>query len=234
MIDTSARLIAVSYVGELGKMQRVETKTEILCSLDSVGRAEFYAAYASGLRPEYRVTTEPVNYSGEGLIEIDAPEGPIRCDVYRTYRKSPDRLELWCARHNEASVQAFTLWSQGKRVVLWGAYLEGSDSVERTTTGRVSLDTVSLILPQTLQAFSGETPVAYARPKAYAAMTEAQRAEHFTIDSRSFFALGEIEAAGDVKYQAVNETWDDVYLVQQINMRNRGKTGTEFLEVVGR
>ena len=57
MIDTSARLIAVSYVGELGVAKRTETPTDILCQLGSVNRTEFYAAYNSGFRPEYRVTS---------------------------------------------------------------------------------------------------------------------------------------------------------------------------------
>lgn len=234
MIDTSARLIAVTYTGAMGLTQRTETETPILCTLDSVNRAEFYAAFNSGFRPDFRVETEPVNYNGQRYIELDTPEGLVRCDIYRTFRKSQDVLELWCSRLNPEADKPVTLWTGGKRVVLFGAYLSGSDGVERTETGRVATDAVTLILPQTLHAFAGETPVAYSRPKAYAAMLPEEQAGYFTIDSRSFFALGEIEAGDSAKYQAVNAAWDDVYLVQSVNLRNRGKPGTEYLEVVGK
>lgn len=259
MIDTSARLIAVSYAGEFGLAQRVETTTEIFCSISSVNRAEFFAAYDSGFRPEFRVTTAPVNYAGQGIIELDTPEGPVRCDVYRTYRKSPDALELWCCRKNEEAVQIFTLWTAGKRVTLFGAYLSGSDGAQRTRTGQIATDTVSLILPQTLQAFVGETPVAYCRPKAYEMMSETDKAAHFYIDAGCFFALGDVNpallfapkdydgvetsdhflfAAADIpanlKYQEINALFDDVWRVQSVDRKNRGKPDTEYLEVVGK
>ena len=261
MQDTSARLIAVSYVGAFGIAQRTETETPIFCRVGSVDRREFYAAYNSGFRPEYRVTTDPVNYSGEGIIELDTPDGAVRCDIYRTYRKSPDVLELWCCLHNPDATQIFTLWSGGKRVVLHGAYLTGSDGADRTETGKVATDTVNLILPQTLQAFVGDSPVAYCRPKAYGMMSDADKAAHFYVDVDCFFALGEVDpallfspkdydgvlgadgrlfAASDIpdgaaiKYQQLNALYDDVWRVQSVARRNRGKPDTEYLEVVGK
>ena len=234
MIDTTARLIGISYVGALGVAQRVETETEIFCSISSVNRTEFYAAYNSGFRAEWRVTTDPINYTGQTLIELDTPNGAQRCDIYRTYRKSRDVIELWCCPQNPDAVQIFTLWSAGRKIALHGAYLSGSDGDERTTTGSVASDTVSLILPLTLQAFCGETPVAYCRPKAFAAMTQAQQAEHFFIDTSCFFALGEPAADADAKFQAVNAAFDDVYRVQSVIRRTRGKPDTQYLEVVGK
>lgn len=235
MIDTSARLIAVSYVGDLGVAKRTETPTDIFCQLGSVNRTEFYAAYNSGFRPEYRVTTAPVNYAGQTMIELDTPEGPVLCDIYRTYRKSLDVMELWCCLHNPEAVQVFTLFTAGKKVMLHGAYLTGSDGETREHIGAVAIDTVTLVLPQTLQAFVGETPVAYTRPKAYAAMTPEQQALHFYIDAGDFFALGALtDVAADTKYQAVNAAHDDVWRVQSVVRRNRGKPDTEYLEVVGK
>ena len=234
MIDTSARLVAVSYVGELGVARRTETETEILCRLDSVNRAEFYAAYNSGFRPEYRVTTNPVNYAGQGIVELDTPQGTVRCNIYRTYRKSADELELWCCLHNPEAVQIFTLWTAGRKITLYGAYLSGSDGAERTNTGSVATDTVQLILPQTLQAFDGETPAAYCRPKAYAAMSAEEQTAHFFIDAGCFFALGDVPMPADARYQAVNAAYDDVFRVQSVVRKNRGKPDTEYLEVVGK
>lgn len=234
MIDSTARLISISYVGALGVAQRTETETPIFCDISSVQRAEFFAAYNSGFRPEYRVTTNPVNYSGETVIDLDTPGGTVRCDIYRTYRKSLDILELWCCRQNPEAVQVFTLWTAGKKVVLHGAYLTGSDAAARERTGSVATDNVALILPQTLQAFVGETPVAYCRPKAYEAMSAEEKAEHFYIDVGCFFALGEPQAAADAKYQAVNAAFDDVWRVSAVTRKNRGKPDTEYLEVTGR
>lgn len=233
-MDTSARLIGITYTGELGRMTAAETETPILCTLESVNRTEYYAAYNSGFKPEFKLTTQPVNYAGQGVVDVDTPEGVVRCDIYRTYRKSADELELWCVKKNPDAVQTFTLWTAGKCVTLFGCYLTGADGRDRTETGSVATDTVSLILPQTFQAFAGGQPVAYCRPKAYARMTPEEQAEHFYIDARNFFALGQIDASGAEKYQAVNAAYDDVYLVQSVALKNRGKPDTEYLEVTGK
>ena len=231
--DTTARLIEVRYTGLLGTMTRTETETPIFCQLGSVNRTEYFSAYNSGLKPELLVVTNPVNYAGQGIIEVDTPDGAVRCDIYRTYRAGPDKLELWCVKKNDAAEQAFTLWdADGRRVTLYGAYLTGTDGTDRTETGRVATDTVSLVLPQTLRAFIGETPVAYCRPKAFAAMNPADRLTHFYIDSRCFFAAGILTDAG--KYQAVNAAYDDVWLVQSVAVRNRGTPDTEYIEVTGK
>lgn len=258
MLDATAKLIAVTYTGTLGTMTRTETPTTIYCQVGSVNRTEYYAAYNSGFRPEYRVTTDPVNYSGQGIVDLDLAEGTVRCDIYRTYRKSMDVLELWCVRKNEAAEQVFTLWTAGKRVTLYGAYLSGGDANERTETGKIATGIVTLVLPQTLQAFSGTTPVAYVTAKMYALMSPTDQDKHFTIDSSSFFVLGDInpgllfspedydgvlsyddyliataDIPEDAKYQQINSIWD-TWRVQSVNFKNTGKPDTEYLEVVGR
>lgn len=240
MIDASARLIAISYVGALGVAVRQETATEILCTIHSVNRLEFFAAYNSGLRAEWRVVTSSVNWRGETVIDLDTPEGTVRCDIYRTYRKDRDTIELWCCRQNPEAVQTFTLFTAGRKITLYGAHLTGSDGASRTTTGSVATDTVTLILPQTLQAFDGATPVAYCRPKEYAAMIEADKATHFCVQAGDFFALGTLpDVPGTSKYQAVNAAYDDVFRVQSVNRRttsgtHRGTPDTDYLEVIGK
>ncbi len=232
MIPVSARLISISYAGSLGRAVKTETETAIYGDLQSVGRVEYYAAYDSGFLPEYKLTTAAVNYSDQGLIDIDTPAGEIRFTIYRTYRKTADDIELWCTRTNDQMESVFTLWTPDKRVTLFGAYLTGGDADNRNVTGRVANGGATLILPQSLQAFVGDTPVGYAKPKAYAALTEQQKDVAFTIDFKSFFAAGDIQATG--KYQEINGTYDDVFLVQGVALRNRGRPNTEYLEVVGR
>lgn len=232
MVDSTAKLISVTYAGQLGTMTRTETATTIFCKVGSVDRREYYAAYNSGFKPEFRVETDPINYSGEGIIDLDTPGGELRCDIYRTYQKSADVLELWCVRKNPKAEKIFTLWSQGKAVKLAGGYLTGSDAQERTETGKIALDVVTLVLPQSFQAFCEGRPVAYCRPKAYAAMGTTAKADYFTIDASSFFAVGDIASTG--KFQEVNAQYDDVYRVQGVALKNSGKPDSEYLEVTGK
>ena len=232
MVDATAKLIAVTYTGQLGAVVRTESETQIFCQIGSADRREFFAAYDSGLKPEFRVTTDPINYSGQSIIDLETPGGTLRCDIYRTYQKSADVLELWCVRKNPQAEQVFTLWSAGKVVRLAGAYMTGSDGQERTDTGKIATDAVTLILPQTVQAFCGTAPVVYTRPKAYAAMGTTAQASAFTIDASSFFALGDIASTG--KFQEINAQYDDVYRVQSVALKNNGKPDTEYLEVIGK
>ena len=231
-IDSTARLIEITYTGALGAVTRTETATTIFCGISSVDRREYFSAYNSGFKPDFRVMTDPVNYSGQTVIDLDAPEGTVRCDIYRTYRKSADVLELWLTRKNPEAEQLFTLWSGGKVVKLVGGYLTGEDGAERTETGKIATDTVTLVLPQTFQAFCNGAPVAYCRPKAYATKTTTEQASCFTIDSSAFFALGDI--ASTEKFQEINAKYDDVYRVQAVARKNRGKPDTEYLEVTGK
>lgn len=233
MRETAAELVTVRYSGtELGRMERLETARRIFCRLGSVGQSEFFAAYNSGFKPEFKVLTHPANYGGERIIDVELPGEILRCDIYRTYQKSEEVLELWVVRKNPTAEQVFTLWTGGKRVTLVGAYLTGSDGAQRTETGKVATDTVSLILPQSLQAWVGETTVGYCRPKAYAAMTVEEQAAHWTIDSGSFFAAGDIRAEG--KYQEINAAFDDVYRVQSVARKSGSGPDAEYLEVVGK
>lgn len=233
MIDTVASLIDYSYAGnQLGRITVTEVPTDIYCRVGSVNRAEYYAAYDSGFRPEFRVTTDPVNYDGQSVIDLTVPEGVVRCDIYRTYRKSLDTLELWCVRRNPEAEQVYTLWTDGKIVHLYGAYLSGSRGELHTQIGHTATDEVTLILPPALRAFVGTAQVGYARPKEYAAMSGTVKAAHFCIGPGAFFALGELTMDG--KYQAVNAAYDDVYLVQSVARKTSGKPDTEYLEVTGK
>ena len=259
MRETAAELVTVRYSGTgLGRMERLETARRIFCRLGSVGQSEYYAAYNSGFKPEFKILTHPANYGGESIIDVELPGEIRRCDIYRTYQKSEEVLELWCVRKNEAAEQVFTLWTAGKRVTLYGAYLSGGDANERTETGKIATGTVTLVLPQTLQAFFGTTPVAYVTAKMYALMSPTDQDKHFTIDSSSFFVLGDInpgllispedydgvlsyddyliataDIPEDAKYQQINSIWD-TWRVQSVTFKSTGKPDTEYLEVVGK
>ncbi|MEK4141144.1 phage head-tail adapter protein [Paenibacillus sp. FSL M7-0547] len=77
----------------------VEEETVILCGLNSVGRSEFYAAAATGLRPELVFTIHGYEYDGQQLVEFDG----VRYKVLRTYGTGYEELELTCQREAGAS-----------------------------------------------------------------------------------------------------------------------------------
>ncbi|MNB67227.1 hypothetical protein D3C81_309360 [compost metagenome] len=71
-----------------------EVPTTILCGLNSVGRGEFYAAAAAGLRPEMVFTIHAYEYGGQTLLDYEG----VRYKVIRTYSTGFEELELTCAR----------------------------------------------------------------------------------------------------------------------------------------
>lgn len=71
-----------------------ETRTTILCSLQSVGRSEFYNAAAAGLRPEILLTVHGYEYAGEKRVEFEG----ITYGVIRTYATGFEEIELTCER----------------------------------------------------------------------------------------------------------------------------------------
>lgn len=141
-------------------------------------------------------------------------------------------MELQLQRSLPAAGGAVTLWSAGKRVLLEGSYIQHEDGVDRQTTGLVASGGTVLIVPREHLATAAGAPVTYLRPIAYAALSEEAKVGHYTIDARSFFALGDVDDAGS--YQAINGRHDDVHLVQSVSLKNRGSPVTEYLEVMGR
>lgn len=71
-----------------------ETQRDIFCQVDSVSRAEFFAAGQNGLRPEYRITVFFGDYQGETRLIFEG----VTYSVYRTYHARTDVLELYVQR----------------------------------------------------------------------------------------------------------------------------------------
>lgn len=69
-----------------------ETRREILARMDSIDRAEYFAAGRLDFRPEYRFTVFAGDYAGEALCE----HGGERYAIYRSYHvPGTDDLELY-------------------------------------------------------------------------------------------------------------------------------------------
>ena len=85
-------LIGTAYTQNAsGQHIPAETRRDIFCNLTSVSASEFFAAGEEGLRKEYRAIVFALEYNGEQLAELDGK----RYSIYRTYRSSGDRLELY-------------------------------------------------------------------------------------------------------------------------------------------
>jgi len=79
---------------EWGNIVPNETRTSVLCRLQSVGRQEFYAAAASGMQPELVFIVHAYEYNNERQVEYEG----VKYDVIRTYRASYEEMELVCGR----------------------------------------------------------------------------------------------------------------------------------------
>lgn len=88
-------LIQETYTeDEIGNQVATEDKTTIFCDIKSVGRAEFYNAVATGLKPEIIFIIHNYEYSGENQVEYDGK----KYNVIRTYENSTEELELTCEK----------------------------------------------------------------------------------------------------------------------------------------
>ena len=85
MVDGVITLIAKTrQTDAYGRTVATETTRDVFAQIDSVSRAEFFAAGQNGLNPEYRFTV----FSGEYTGEREADYNGVRYSIYRTYRPS--------------------------------------------------------------------------------------------------------------------------------------------------
>lgn len=92
-MDDVVTLIKRRYRNDdFGVLQIVdEQRREVMCSVQSANRAEFFAGMQAGLRPEYMMYIHPVEYQGETIAEYRGRQYA----VYRVYRKAADCMELY-------------------------------------------------------------------------------------------------------------------------------------------
>lgn len=76
------------------------SKREVLCGVRSVSQSEFYAGASNGLRPEYILDIQAVNYRGERYVEYNS----IKYTVIRTFhRQDDDMMEVYIGKPKEDS-----------------------------------------------------------------------------------------------------------------------------------
>jgi len=79
---------------EIGQQKKIETRTNILCAVKSIGRNEFYAAAQAGLKPEITFVIHSYEYNGEKKVEFEGE----KYKVIRTYMKDFEEMELICEK----------------------------------------------------------------------------------------------------------------------------------------
>lgn len=93
-VITLVKQTAASSLDEYGQETFTETTRQVFCKVTSANRAEFFEARQTGLEPEYVFVTQPTNYEGERILTYEG----VRYQIYRTYRRDADNLELYAQK----------------------------------------------------------------------------------------------------------------------------------------
>ena len=88
-------LIKRTYTNDDYGIQRATTDTKtVFCNVESISSSEFFNASQEGLKPEYRFIIYSFEYSGESLVQYNGE----RLNVYRTFQRSKDLIELYTTK----------------------------------------------------------------------------------------------------------------------------------------
>lgn len=95
MDDVLTLVAATTTRDAAGVPSQTETTHDIFCQVDSITRAEFFAAGRNGLDPQWKFTVFHGDYAGELTVVY----GGKRYGVYRTYRvPGTDYMEIYVER----------------------------------------------------------------------------------------------------------------------------------------
>lgn len=117
MVDGVITLIAKTRQKDTyGRTEAAETTRDVFAQIDSVSRAEFFAAGQNGLNPEYRFTV----FSGEYNGEREADYNGVRYSIYRTYQPSA-YVRHDNTKTHEGSISRNTNSSNNDRIELYAS-----------------------------------------------------------------------------------------------------------------
>lgn len=124
-MDADAYLINKNYVTENGVKAVTETLEQILVSVGSITRNEYFSAGQNGLAPSIVLKTNAVNYSGQNEVKFENK----RYSVYRSYRDpETDTIELYLSLNQGTyscvlkSVASNTMDEEGFRTKTYHSY----------------------------------------------------------------------------------------------------------------
>ena len=78
----------------IGEWVSTETLRKVYANVSSISASEYFSASQIGLNPEMRFTMFAPDYQGELAVEYNG----IRFSVYRIYRATTDKMELYAQR----------------------------------------------------------------------------------------------------------------------------------------
>lgn len=137
MLDGIISLISKTRtVDAYGRQSAAETAREVFAQIESVSRAEFFAAGQNGLTPEYRFIVFAGEYNGERECEYNG----IRYSIYRTYQPSA-YVRHDNAKTYEGSISRNTNTANVDRVELYASRKVGVNVVpsSENTSGEAGL-----------------------------------------------------------------------------------------------
>ena len=92
MFDDLITLVSDEVViGDRGVQTTLRTRVNVYAKVSSVSASEFYDAGQAGLKPAFQFIIFADEYTGQQDVEYMG----IMYRVYRTYRRSKDKLELY-------------------------------------------------------------------------------------------------------------------------------------------
>ena len=109
-MDRSTPIYLVSVTREqnaIGEWIATETIRKVYANVSSVSASEYFNASQIGLNPEVRFTMFAPDYNGELIVEYMG----ARYSVYRIYRATTDKMELYAQR--EAGTATVTTTGSG-------------------------------------------------------------------------------------------------------------------------
>ena len=94
-MDDTLFLLQTTYEKDkYGQDIAVNTKREVFCQRQSIGRNEFFNAGRNGFNPQYMFTVFKGEYNGESKCEYNG----LTYAIYRTYETDNDYIELYVER----------------------------------------------------------------------------------------------------------------------------------------
>ncbi len=78
----------------IGEWVSTESLRKVYANVSSISASEYFSASQIGLNPEVRFTMFAPDYQGELAVEYNG----IRFSVYRIYRATTDKMELYAQR----------------------------------------------------------------------------------------------------------------------------------------
>ena len=79
---------------DIGEWVSTEVLRKVYANVTSISASEYFSASQIGLNPEIRFTMFAPDYDGELIVEYNG----IRFSVYRIYRTTSDKMELYAQR----------------------------------------------------------------------------------------------------------------------------------------